>query len=35
MKRRTKQASDQMRAEYNFDYAKGVRGKYYKRIQEE
>jgi len=22
-------------AEYNFDYAKGVRGKYFKRIQEE
>ena len=27
--------TDKMRAEYNFDYTKGVRGKYYKRIQEE
>ena len=24
--------SDDMRSEYNFDYAKAVRGKYYKRI---
>ena len=24
--------SDDMRAEYNFDYSKAVRGKYYKRI---
>ena len=35
MKPKGKAASDEMRAEYNFDYAKGVRGKYYKRIQEE
>jgi len=35
MKPKDKAASDEMRAEYNFDYAKGVRGKYYKRIQEE
>ena len=35
MKPKAKAASDEMRAEYNFDYAKGVRGKYYKRIQEE
>lgn len=25
----------QMRAEYNFDYAKAVRGKYYKRLLKE
>ncbi len=24
----------QMRAEYNFDYSKAVRGKYYKRVME-
>jgi hypothetical protein len=35
MKPKDKAVSDEMRAEYNFDYAKGVRGKYYKRIQEE
>ena len=35
MKPNGKTVSDEMRAEYNFDYAKGVRGKYYKRIQEE
>jgi hypothetical protein len=35
MKTKGKAVSDEMRAEYNFDYAKGVRGKYYKRIQEE
>ncbi len=35
MKPKGKPVSDEMRAEYNFDYAKGVRGKYYKRIQEE
>ena len=35
MKPKGKAVSDEMRAEYNFDYAKGVRGKYYKRIQEE
>ena len=27
--------SDELRPEYNFDYTKGVRGKYYKRIREE
>ncbi len=32
MKPKGKAASDEMRAEYNFDYAKGVRGKYYKRL---
>jgi hypothetical protein len=35
MKPKGRAVSDEMRAEYNFDYAKGVRGKYYKRIQEE
>ena len=35
MKPKAKAVSDEMRAEYNFDYAKGVRGKYYKRIMAE
>ena len=35
MKPKGKAVSDGMRAEYNFDYAKGVRGKYYKRTEEE
>ena len=35
MKRKSKARSDEMRAEYNFDYTKGVRGKYYKRIMSE
>ena len=35
MKPKGKAVSDEMRAEYNFDYTKGVRGKYFKRIQEE
>ncbi len=35
MKLKSKAVADEMRAEYNFDYTKGVRGKYYKRIQEE
>ena len=35
MKPKAKVVSDEMRAEYNFDYAKGVRGKYYKRIMAE
>ena len=35
MKPKGKVVSDEMRAEYKFDYTKGVRGKYYKRIQEE
>ena len=35
MKPKSKAVSDEMRPEYNFDYTKGVRGKYYKRIQEE
>jgi len=35
MKPRGKAVSDEIRPEYNFDYSKGIRGKYYKRIQEE
>jgi hypothetical protein len=35
MKPKGKAVSDEMRPEYNFDYTKGMRGKYYKRIQEE
>ena len=35
MKPKVKAVADEMRAEYNFDYSKGVRGKYYKRIREE
>lgn len=34
MKAKTPVMSDDMRAEYNFDYSKGVRGKYYKRVIE-
>ena len=32
MKVKTKKAQDELRPEYNFDYAKAVRGKYYKRL---
>ena len=35
MKTKSKTAVDTMRTEYNFDYSKGVRGKYYKRIIKE
>ena len=35
LKPKGKAVSDEMRAEYNFDYAKSIRGKYYRRIQEE
>ena len=35
MKAKTKKISDELRPEYNFDYSKAVRGKYYKRILEE
>jgi hypothetical protein len=34
MKRKTAK-SDDMRAEYNFDYSKAVRGKYFRRILKE
>lgn len=35
MKTRTKADSDEMRAEYDIDYSKAVRGKYYKRLIKE
>ena len=35
MKDRRKKSRDELRPEYNFDYSKAVRGKYYKRLIEE
>lgn len=35
MKDRRKKKSDVLRPEYDFDYSKAVRGKYYKRLLEE
>jgi len=35
MKAKKKRISDELRPEYNFDYAKAVRGKYYKRLIKE
>ncbi len=35
MKAKEKRISDELRPEYNFDYSKAVRGKYYKRILED
>ena len=35
MKPKSRTVFDVMRAEYNFDYTKGIRGKYYKRIMKE
>ncbi len=35
MKPKTSRLSDDLRPEYRFDYAKAVRGKYYKRILKE
>ena len=35
MKAKEKRISDELRPEYNFDYSKAVRGKYYKLILEE
>ena len=35
MKPRISNVSDELRPEYDFDYSKGVRGKYYKRILKE
>lgn len=35
MKTITKKNSDDLRPEYNFDYSKAVRGKYYKRLIDE
>jgi len=35
MKPKRKIDRDELRPEYDFDYSKGVRGKYYKRLLEE
>jgi uncharacterized protein len=35
MKAKTTVSSDEMRAEYDFDYSKAVRGKYYRRLLKE
>ena len=35
MKDKQKKSEDELRSEYNFDYSKAVRGKYYKRLMEE
>jgi len=35
MKAKNKQSMDEMRPEYDFDYSKAVRGKYYRRLIEE
>ena len=35
MKRRTLAASDDLRPEYDFDFAKGERGRYFKRLLKE
>ncbi|MBA5865293.1 MAG: hypothetical protein GDA67_01195 [Nitrospira sp. CR1.3] len=35
MKRKIEVSSDDLRPEYNFDYAKAVRGKYYRRLLKE
>jgi len=35
VKNRSKKIQDELRPEYNFDYSKAVRGKYYKRLMEE
>jgi hypothetical protein len=35
MRRKTRVPSDELRPEYNFDYSKAVRGKYYRRLLKE
>ena len=35
MKAKEKKISDELRPEYDFDYSKAVRGKYYKRLLSE
>ena len=35
MKNKAKKTKDTLRPEYDFDYSKAVRGKYYRRILEE
>ena len=32
MKTKTRKAQEELRLEYDFDYSKAIRGKYYKRI---
>ena len=35
MRAKTTRSSDEMRAEYDFDYSRAVRGKYYRRLLKE
>ena len=35
MKRKSKKPDDELRSEYQFDYSKAVRGKYYRRLLKE
>jgi hypothetical protein len=35
MKKKNKSINDELRPEYEFDYTKGVRGKYYQRLLRE
>ena len=35
MKDKRKKTEDELRPEYNFDYSKAVRGKYFRRLKEE
>lgn len=35
MKRKKRSNGDELRSEYDFDYSKAVRGKYYKRLLKE
>lgn len=35
MKPKAKDVADELRPEYNFDYSKAVRGKYYRRLLKE
>jgi hypothetical protein len=35
MKGKSKKTSDDLRPEYDFDYSKGVRGKYHRRLLQE
>ncbi|MBI2907770.1 MAG: hypothetical protein HYX92_08960 [Chloroflexi bacterium] len=35
MKAKAKKMSDELRPEYDFDYGKAIRGRYYRRILEE
>jgi hypothetical protein len=35
MKSKTQKVHDELRPEYDFDYSKAVRGKYYRRLLEE